>query len=408
MLPKDNNLLRKITYFCNVKPFKMFRLRIVPVSVLLLAVLLPAAAQDDSPFVRRVLDRLLAPSMELDPAAVYQPEPRWTVALHGDFRQAGISQEQSVTFAEAVLDDKGEMIINEFPALAVLRLRGAIDNGLGVQVGYGNLSLALSKTFRGQGTDRTYSFDYQSAGYALQVQFFNLSKPVEYSLTFDEPNSLFDKETHGFTDEPGRMRALIVDAFYSFNRRTFAYSAAYKGNVLQRRSAGSWMFGTKMSLGDFKLDPEEEIVNMSSGYSLQTSAQVSFGGGFSYNFVPFHRQPSGEREKGLRNLTFNVTAIPMVTIFNQFTSTAFIYDQEKGYTPSRKTKMNGRLMVNYVYRVGAAYTRDLYTFNLSASSDSYSYEGVATLPFGMLPSRGIETSGKFFRWSAGLRVSKRF
>ena len=385
----------------------MPRFRIAPILALLLAVTFPSVAQDRSPFVQRVLDRLLAPSMELDPAAVYQPEPRWTFALTGDFRQAGISQEQDLLLAEAVMGDDGKLVVYEYPATAVLRLRGSVENGIGAQIGYGNLGLSLSKTFHGQGINKTYSFDYQSAGYALQVQFFNLSKPVEYSLTFDGSSGPFPSDLSGLTKEPGRMRALIVDAFYSFNRRTFAFSAAYKGNVVQRRSAGSWMFGTKLSLGDFKLDPSEDIVALSSGYSLQTSAQISFGGGYSYNFVPYHRQPTGDREKGLRNVTLNLTAIPMVTIFNQFTSTAF-FREEGEYAPVQKSKMNGNLMVNYVYRVGVAYTRDLYTFNLSANSDSYSYEGVATIPYSETSSRGVKTSGTFLRWTAGLRVSKRF
>ena len=407
MLPKDNNLSRKNTYFCKVKPFKMSRFRYIPLLALLLAVPFSSVAQDKSPFVHRVLDRLLAPSMELDPAAVYQPEPRWTFALTGDFRQAGVSQEQELILAEAVLDENDELIVSEFPATAVLRLQGAVDNGVGIQAGYGNLGLSLSKTFHGEGTDKTFSFDYQSAGYALQVQFFNLSKPVEYTLSFDGPSGPFPSKMAGFTAEPGRMRALIVDAFYSFNRRTFAYSAAYKGNVFQRRSAGSWMFGTKLSLGDFNIDPDDIIVGLSAGYSKQTSAQISFGGGYSYNFVPLHRQPTGDREKGLRNLTFNVTAIPMVTIFNQFTSTA--YDTGNGgYTPVRKSKMNGNLMVNYVYRVGVAFTRDLYTFNLSANSDSYSYEGISTIPSNEIKTPGIKTSGTFMRWTVGLRVGKRF
>ena len=407
MLSKDNNLLRKNIYFCVVKPFKMSRFRIVPILALLLAIPFLSMAQDKSPFVQRVLDRLLAPSMELDPAAVYQPESRWNFALMGDFRQAGVSQEQGLLLAEAVMGDDGELVVYEYPATAALRLRGSVENGIGAQIGYGNLGLSLSKSFHGQGINKTYSFDYQSAGYALQVQFFNLSKPVEYSLNFDGPSGPFPSDLSGFTNEPGRMRALIVDAFYSFNRRTFAFSAAYKGNVFQRRSAGSWMFGTKLILGDFKLDPSEEIVALSSGYSLQTSTQISFGGGYSYNFVALHRQPTGDREKGLRNLTIDLTAIPMVTIFNQFTSTAFFYD-DGGYSPVRKSKMNGNLMVNYVYRVGVAFTRDLYTFNLSANSDSYSYEGVSSIPFSETSSKGLKTSGTFSRWTAGLRVSKRF
>ena len=278
-----------------------------------------------------------------------------------------------MTIREAVLDENDELIVSEFPATAVLRLQGAVDNGVGIQAGYGNLGLSLSKTFHGQGTNRTFSFDYQSAGYALQVQFFNLSKPVEYTLSFDGPSGPFPSKMSGFTAEPGRMRALIVDAFYSFNRRTFAYSAAYKGNVFQRRSAGSWMFGTKLSFGDFNIDPDDIIVGLSAGYSKPRYPSEAD--------IPTILSPCTDNRQDTGN---------------------------GGYTPVRKSKINGNLMVNYVYRVGVAFTRDLYTFNLSANSDSYSYEGISTIPSSEIKTPGIKTSGTFMRWTVGLRVSKRF
>lgn len=408
MLPKDNNLSRKNTYFCKVKPFKMSRLRSIPLLALLLAVPFSSVAQDKSPFVQRVLDRLLAPSMELNPAAVYQPEPRWSFALTGDFRQAGVSQEQELILAEAVLDEEGELIVSEFPATAVLRLQGAVDNGVGIQAGYGNLGLALSKTFHGQGTNRTFSFDYQSAGYALQVQFFNLSKPVDYTLSFDGPSGPFPSNMTGSTSEPGRMRALIVDAFYSFNRRTFAYSAAYKGNVFQRRSAGSWMFGSKLILGDYGIDPAEPIAGWAGKQSLQTSAQVAFGGGYSFNLVPYHRQPTGDRDKGLRNVTINATFLPMVTLFNQFTSKAFDLGEDGKYALFHKSVMNGKLLVNYVARVGIGWSYNLFTANLSASMDSFSYKGNSEMSVEGLIADEVATSGRFARYTVALRLGMRF
>ena len=366
-----------------------------------------AAAQEQKGFIGRTIDKLTAPLAELDPNAIYQPKPRWTFALTGDFHQAGITQDLAYTVGVGKMDDWGNITMEDVPATISSKLISNVDNSIGFQAGYGSLSLALNKQISKSEDDRTFTFDYQSAGYALQVQFYNLSHLVTYHSIVADPSHWGYQEWDETTLDPGRLRSLIVDAFYAFNRRTFAYSAAYKGNMFQKRSAGSWMFGTKLSLGDFNIDPDDIIVGLSAGYSKQTSAQISFGGGYSYNFVPLHRQPTGDREKGLRNLTFNVTAIPMVTIFNQFTSTA--YDTGNGgYTPVRKSKMNGNLMVNYVYRVGVAFTRDLYTFNLSANSDSYSYEGISTIPSNEIKTPGIKTSGTFMRWTVGLRVSKRF
>lgn len=373
----------------------------------LVASMCPAGAQEKTPLVRRVLDRLLAPSMELDPAAAYQPEPRWSFALSGDLNQASYQEKQDFFIPSAKLDDKGEMIIKYLPGTVSYHLNGGMVKGFGLQAGYGNISLSLSKKFRGEGTNSSYSVDYMSAGYALQVQYFSLSNPVDYDfIEHDEPFPP-SYPMGGQTENPGRLRALIVDTFYSFNRRSFVYSAAYKGNIIQRRSAGSWIFGTKLILEDFKLDPSEDVVALVAGFGLQTCAQVSFGGGYSFNFVPLHRQPVGEREKGLRNLTLNVTAIPMVTLFNQFTTTAFQKDGDT-YVPSSKSVLNGKLKINYVYRVGVGYTRDLFTYSLSASSDSYTFNGISQLQVVGQATFPVETSGLFSRWTVGVHFCKRF
>jgi len=379
-------------------------------SVFVLATVIPlqAAGQDSPGFVRRVIDRLGKSSAALDPAAVYQPAPRWTFALTGDLRQAVTSQTRSFMTLYFDLDEAGNLIIDDTPIVFNSSLRGGLEKAVGLQVGYGSLNLALSKSFHGSKDDRTFSFDYQGAGLGLSVQYFKLSDLVDYNLIMGEEGDANYVTYDGTTAEPVRMRSFIVDAFYAFNRRTFAYSAAYKGYIQQRRSAGSWMIGSKLILSDYSLDPSELISLWSGGQARQSSAQVSFGGGYSFNFVPLHRQPSGDREKGLRNLTVNLTAIPMVTLFNQFTSTSYEYVGDDEFVTGGKDVINGKPMVNYVARVGVGYTHDLYTVNLSGSGDSYAYRGTSSIVYQGVANDEVETSGKFFRWSLALRLCKRF
>ena len=155
-------------------------------------------------------------------------------------------------------------------------------------------------------------------------------------------------------------------------------------------------------------DPEEEVAHWVNGQARQTTAQVSLGGGYSYNLVPFHRQPYAERDKGLRNLTINLTFLPMVTFFNQFTSTAY-NDLENGvYTHVDKDVRNGRLQVNYVARIGIGYSYNLFSVNLSASNNDYSYQGISSLTYGGFLSDAVETKGSFFRWTTTLRLGMRF
>lgn len=383
-------------------------LRSFAVSFLALLAFVPASAQGNDSFVRRVLDRILAPSLELDPAAVYQPEPRWTIAITGDMRQAGMSQNYYFDMAALTPDGEGKYIIEKIPTSISSRLAGGVIGGIGFQAGLGGLSVSLSKKFKGEGVNNTLSFDYMSAGYAFQLQYFKFSDLVKYDFVMGEPGNPHYQEFSGYTINPGQMRALILDTFYAFNRRTFAYSAAYRGSVIQRRSAGSWMFGSKLILGDYGLDPSEDVALWAGGQAKQTSTQVSFGGGYSYNFVPFHRQPYGDREKGLRNLTINVTFLPMVTMFNQFTSTEYAYTDVGVYTPSKKNVMNGNLLVNYVARAGVGYTWDLNTVNINASYDSYAYKGNATLNYETVVSSSVKTTGDFQRWTVNLRFCRHF
>ena len=366
-----------------------------------------AVAQEQKGFIGRTIDKLTAPLVELDPNAVYQPKPRWTFALTGDFHQAGITQELVYTVGVGKMDDWGNIIMDDVPSTISSKLISNVDNSIGFQAGYGSLSLALNKQISKSEDDRTFTFDYQSAGYALQVQFYNLSHLVTYHSIVADPSHWGYQEWDETTLDPGRFRSLIVDAFYAFNRRTFAYSAAYKGNMFQKRSAGSWMFGTKVILGEFAINPDESIVTWAGGLARQTSAQVSFGGGYSYNFVPLHRQPYADRDKGLRNLTMNVTFLPMVTLFNQFTGTSYYWDDD-GNSAERKDVMNGKLLVNYVARVGVSYSHDLFTVNLSASHDSFSYKGTTSILLFGVDQNGIKTAGNFSRWTVALRLGKRF
>ena len=367
--------------------------------------LVPARAQESG--FRAFIDRIAGPSPELDPEAIYQPKPRFHFALTGDVRQANMYEEKLFKVGVGHFDGYN-ITFEEIPARISSSLSSDLDKAVGFQAGYGNLGLTLSKKIKGLGKDDYFSFDYLSAGFAIQVQYFNLLQPVTYLYTMGEEGHWAYSDQEGTTENPGNLRTFIVDAFYAFNRRSFAYSAAYKGNLFQRRSAGSWMFGSKLILGDYGIDPSEPIAGWAGQQSLQTSAQVAFGGGYSFNLVPYHRQPTGDRDKGLRNLTINATFLPMVTLFNQFTSKAFRPGEDGKYAEFHKSVMNGKLLVNYVARVGIGWSYNLFTANLSASMDSFSYKGNSEMSVDGLIADNVATSGRFARYTVALRLGMRF
>ena len=349
--------------------------------------------------------------MELDPDAVYQPAPHWSVAVSGELHQAGITQENMLDFVFFSDEEEGGGTI-QGQVFSSSTLQGSLDKGIGLQVGYGNLSLGWNQRI---GVDKansktSFSFDYLASGYALQLQYFDFRRPVDYEMKILFENDWADFEDSGLTEKPGRMTSFIADAFYAFNRRSFAYSAVYKGNVIQRRSAGTWMFGLKYLQGLVEYDPDEFLSELWFGMSRQDTRQVSFGGGFSYNLVPFHRQPADDG-KGLRNLTFNLTAIPMVTLFNQFSST-MINNMQDGDPVLTKSVINGKMRLNYVFRAGAIYSWDRLFVGVSGSYDSYSYTGSTVIPSELSDETmrfdKILSSGRFSRWSASLKLCVTF
>ena len=367
----------------------------------------PAFSQRSDSFWGKIVDLISAPSMELDPSAVYQPAARWNVAVSGELHQARITQENKIDFSYLFDEEDGGR--TNLHAFTSTKLLGGVDKVIGLQVGYGNLSLGWNQRVGGDGvgSNTSFSFDYLAPGYALQLQYFDFRRPVDYEMGIQLGEGWDDLEDSGQTEKPGRMTTFIADAFYAFNRRSFAYSAVYKGNVVQRRSAGTWMFGIKYLQGLVEYDPDELIISdLLFGLVRQDTRQASFGGGFSYNLVPFHRQP-GADGKGLRNLTINLTAIPMVTLFNQFSSSMMnIYLEEDPVLT--KNVINGKLHVNYVFKAGAIYSWDRFFIGVSGSYDSYNYRGSTDIPQVYSDSDvdfdKIHSSGRFSRWSASLKL----
>ena len=375
--------------------------RFLPLLACCLLSVLPVSAQESKGIVGLVLDWIKAPSRELDSAAVYQPAPRWSVAVTGDVRNARISQTQEFSI------DYPRLFPTEEAVPGSVSARLVFDNSLGISVGYGKISLSAGKKFGGNGTDKTFTFDYIGAGYAARIQRFLFAHPINYDFVLGEPGSSDYSTFSDVTANPGKLRAYILDGFYAFNRRGFAYSAAYKGGVCQRHSAGSWLFGTKVILGEFSYDPSEDIVAVLGFPAKQGTAQVSFGCGYSFNYVPLHRQPHGEKEEGLKNLTFNATLIPMFTIFNQSTCTTYVQKGGK-YVQDSRFVMNSRMQVSYVARAAVGYKWGLNSTNLSFSYDSYDYSGLSDIPYDGGIVENVSVAGRFSRWSGQVRYCRSF
>lgn len=164
--------------------------------VLLPACCLPGYSQRPDSFWGKIVNVISAPSMELDPVAVYQPAARWSVAVAGELHQAGITQENTIDCTFSL----GEDDFGTIQGFTATKLLGGLDKVIGLQVGYGNLSLGWNQRIGGDrtGSNTSFSFDYLAPGYALQLQYFDLRRPIDYEM-----NESLDGRRVG---RPGRFR----------------------------------------------------------------------------------------------------------------------------------------------------------------------------------------------------------
>ena len=354
----------------------------------------PLAGQESVSPVQRILDYLMSPG-KMDSEAVYSPRPRLNVTLTNDLRRMGVNQ----TYSFDQKESSGETV----PVTVSFGLHERLYTGVGLYVGYGGFQLGASREVGRKSAERNRSFTFNQIGSSdgIQLRYYDIRQPMTYTLQEGK------QKVSGTSEKPGRMKTFTLSAFHAFNQRSFAYPAVYKGNLLQCRSAGSWMVSAKYLQGTVQTDPEEDLSRMVYGLTRQATYQFSIGAGYSYNYVFLHHQPEGEKEKGLRNLTANFTLLPMLPLLDKHKITRQVSNPVTGSSSSKETRpLNSTLRLNCLTQAGLAYTYDRLFLALTAEYDGFSFRGTTKIPESAVAT-DIKTAGHFRRWSATIhcRVS---
>ena len=372
----------------------MRNLRSILILSLCLVAALPLPAQEKRPsWFRRTVNRLAAPPSRLDTTAVYVLRPRWNVALTGELRQIGMTQSFS-------FEQQGR------PFVLSSDLQEGLHTGVGLSVGYGGLILGYSRQIgRSAVSSKGTSLEFYGSGLGLQVAYYDVHQPMRYSLTMGNEGDPDYEVIGGVTDDSSRLRMLVAEALYALNRKDFSYAAAYRGNQLQRRSAGSFMLSAKYLQGEVKEEGEEGLSELAFGIMRQATSQLSLGAGYSHNFVALHRQSADE--KSLRNLTFNLTALPLLSVYNREVITRSVVNPATGVVASQTNRLDQKLNLNFVARMGVGFTWDRYFVNLTARYDALPFRG-STKIVGSGMSVDVNTAGHYNKWSAAVRFRVRF
>jgi hypothetical protein len=374
------------------------------ITLLALALFLSAltlAAQEEQPTgLARIglnyLKSLTAPKKHFDSTYVFQPTLKWSASLESELLHT-----RADLFSDLTITD-----LSYNPEI----IHGTMETGMqsrpcrkvGLAAGYGSLHFGYGIDLGKKKEDRNtyFSFGITTPAYGAQIRYYKTHQLPRGELNIEgaDPVSLT-------SSYPGELRDLTVDGFYAFNRHRFVYTAAYNGRILQRRSAGSWMVTAKFVLGDFSLNPADDQWIRLNDLQRYTTRQFSVGGGYSFNWVILHRDPSNPATAaGLRNLTVNVTALPMFSFLNDIQT-----EQSRSGGPF-KVRYKGQPAFTPTLNSGVNWSLGRFCLNISAHYSRFGFQGVeteVTEEDGYFRTK-VKTSGTFHDISVKGSVTVRF
>lgn len=292
----------------------------------------------------------------VDTMRIYQPIPYFSLGLFTTGQKA--SFDVDVNFG-INLDG-----MDKLSGISSYSLGENLCKKIGLEVGYGNVGFGYGLEVGPRSATKKSSFAFNIIGksWGVRLNYFKITNPFITGLTLGvEGDSLYIHDEF-ITEEMASLKNFTFDGYYVFNNKRFAYPAAYKMGLVQRRTTGSWMLTARYMQGNLYNSPEAawDSYNLLDCFSTM---QASVGGGYSVNFVLWHKDPVGTRDDGLRNLTINLTAMPMLTLFNYLKTTAYEYDEEGRYSGEKVSKLLCYPMPNYIGSAAASLTMGRFYFS---------------------------------------------
>lgn len=327
--------------------------------VVLLFAVISAQAQEIT-FWHKVNSFLTKPA-NVDSTRIYQPKPCFSLGLFTTGQKAGFDVD--VNFG-LNLDESGSL-----PCISNYSLNENLCKKIGLEVGYGNVGFGYGLEIGPRSAWKKSSFAFNVIGksWGVRLNYFKITNQFISGLTIGTEADEYYLHDEFISDELAALRSFTIDGYYVFNNKRFAYPAAYKMGLVQRRTAGSWMLTARYMQGDLYNSPEASM----DSYNLLdcfATMQASVGGGYSVNFVPWHRDPVGPRDEGLRNVTINLTAMPVLTLFNYLKTTSYEYDDDFQLN-ERVSKVMCYPLPNYIgsaavsLTMGRVYFSTQFTYN---------------------------------------------
>lgn len=241
------------------------------------------------------------------------------------------------------------------------RPNGTFSLGLGFNYKWLGLGVSIgipTSVEQNQKYGRTKRFDLQVNLYSKRIGAdAHIQNYKGYYLA--NPDKFTDWEEDYYPQLPDmNVSTLGASVYYIFNSDRFSYRAAFVGNQVQRRSAGSAVTGLFFSQDEVYTDsgfiPKEIGDTTWTGYDLKSFKATTFGinAGYMYTFVI-----------GQKGFFISLAAVPGIG-----------YREYLIKVIPDSTEIKELVAMHLLGRIAIGYTRSNYFFNLSAGFNLRNYE----------------------------------
>ena len=274
-----------------------------------------SSAQERKPWVMRTIKKLgtFIDSMAvrgIDQRYLEIPKSPWQVMLK--YHMNDMDLRSTVSMSEDYTDESG---FHD----SELNVESAINphtvSSIGVWMGYRGYGLGYNLSLTGKNASN-FSIGATGSNYGLNLRIrkVNTNKLDIYLWGHADDEKIEMDMKHSETWDDIKVKTVIFDGYYMLNKKRFSYSAAYDQSVIQKRSAGSLMFGALW------YQTSLDYSNRFNALFIQALANIgrikihegAIGVGYSYNWVP------------VKNLLINITAMPMLVVYNR--AKVYLYD----------------------------------------------------------------------------------
>lgn len=277
-----------------------------------------ASLHAQKPIFWHKVNYFLTKPAKVDTTRIYQPAPGFSLGLFTTGQKASFNVDVNFMI---------KLGYKPLTGISQYSLDESICKKIGLEVNYGNVGFGygLEVGSRSAWKKSSFAFNIVGKSWGTHLDYFKITNPFLTGLTLGAEGDENYQHDEFISEEPATLRSFAIDGYYVFNNKRFAYPAAYKFGLIQRHTAGSWMLTARYMQGSLYNSPEVswDSYNMLDCFS---TIQASLGGGYSVNFVPWHKDPTGPRDQGLRNITINLTAMPVITLVNYLKTTSYEYD----------------------------------------------------------------------------------